>query len=310
MKWPKPNPHLIHPKPICFAIGVGCIALRSLLLALMGVIGKIAIETLSVNLVTFYQYLFAFVLISPFALRRGFHLIKTPHPFLQFLRAVLGFLTFYLFYFSLRSTPLVNVMVLLNAAPLYIPLVIWIFFRRKVNKTLALALVVGFIGIILILHPAGGDFLQLSALPALISGITASMMLVLVRRLGKTHSFETTLFYYFAISTVLIGIILTVTGGWVLPQGMQWLLLAAMGLCLALQQLFIVTAVAYAPVSKLSPFLYLAILFAGIFGWVLWDEVPDALAWFGMFLVVGGAISSVVLGKPPSVPTSDRQKKK
>ena len=119
-----------------------------------------------------------------------------------------------------------------------------------------------------------------------------------MNRLSVTDRPHTILFYYFLIATIAAAPF--AAAHWRTPTGTEWGYLAAIGVFMALSQLFIILAYQQSTADRLAPFNYSVVVFSGLIGWVVWGSVPDLLAVAGIILVCIGGILSITLGGGPA----------
>lgn len=290
-----------HPSPKEYALGIGCMLLASFSIAVIGAFAKLATKTLSVEIAAFYQFVIATLILAPFIFQKGTALLKTKHPYLHFIRDFSGFLLFFFLYLSLSSISLVDAIVLNSTAPLFVPLVIWVWFRRHLHWGLWIALLIGFIGVILILRPEGEGFLKLGAILALLSGLMGGIALVAIRRMIHSDKVITINFYYFLFCTILFALVISIFYKWSWPTATDWWPILGMGVFLPIMQYFLAKSTHFAPAARVVPFFYCSIIFSGLLGWWLWSEIPSWLSIIGTILVVVGAILSLFIKNPHPV---------
>lgn len=273
-------------------LGILLTVLAFLAVAVMSALAKAASETgLSAQVLTFFQNFISLLLLLPWVLHDGIANLKTHHWGLHFVRAITGLLSQYLMFAALKYIPLVDAVLLANAAPLFIPLVALVWLKTRISGRLWISLLIGFVGIVLILQP-GGEVLNWATLLALVAGIFSAMALVAVGRLDLTEPSARILFYYFLISSVLTAPLLLTN--WTQPQGIAWLWLVGIGITMAVAQFLLILAYNQASAAQLSPFNYSVVVFSGLIGWLIWNETPNAPAFFGVVLVcVGGVLASI-----------------
>lgn len=216
--------------------------------------------------------------------------------FTHIVRALAGLLNMYCFFYSIRYIILADAMLLNNTMPLFIPLVMWVWKRERISLRLFPGLIIGFIGVLLILHP-GKDIFRPAAVFALLSGIFMSISMAGIRELSKIEPVYRILFYYFAISTVV--------SAFPLFFALQnhtliiWAILAGVGVFAALYQFFLTKGYTFAPAAKISPVIYFAVIISGLFDWIFWKIIPSYLSYAGILLVIVGAVYCVrVEGSP------------
>lgn len=260
--------------------------------ALFSACAKVASQTVSSWTVLFFQNSLCFLFNLPKAMKEG---IKTQHPFLHFTRDISGFVSYLLFVISVAYIPLANAVLLSNTAPLWIPFVIWIWFKKKVPNYLWFSLIVGFAGIVLILKP-GAQIIDVPSFYALLSGMCLGVALVAIRRLAHTEPSSRILFYYFLLGTVVSfpGAIKDFPIAFKTP--VIYFLLAG-GVIFYLVQICINLGFKKGKASTLSPLAYTAVLFSAILDRIFWHKVPDLWSFFGMILIIGAGIASVYFEK-------------
>jgi drug/metabolite transporter (DMT)-like permease len=244
--------------------------------------------------ILFLQYGISFLVFVPLAVRSGRGGLRTEHIGLQLFRSVAGSACQLLFFMAVRSTPLMDAVLLSNSAPLFIPLVIYIWLRKIVQPLVWVSLLIGLIGIVLIIKPGPQVFQNPASLLALIAGLLSALALVATNKLAGTEPPTRILIYNFGISTLLL--VPLCVWAWKPPAPRQWLLLLGVGVSYALTQYLIIIAYRYASAADLSPFNYTVVIFSGFLGWRFFGNVPDASAVIGTILICAGGILSVRAG--------------
>ena len=198
------------------------------------------------------------------------------------------------FYVAIVYVPLVDANLLLSAAPLWVPLLLLVFLRQTVARELWISTLVGLVGVGLILHPHL-QTLNRGAIYGLVSGILLATAIITVQVLASTEPPARQLFYYALVSTLICFPLLM--RHWQTLQVHELLLLCSVGLLLFSQQFFLVQALRYINAGLLSPMSYFTIVFAGIFGWLLWSETPDMRTFLGVALVLFSGVLTVLTGR-------------
>ncbi len=276
-------------------LGIVLITLAFFFAAVMSAFSKEA-SGVPPLLILFLQYAISFLVFVPFAAESGRAGLKTEHIGLQLFRSLAGSVCQLLFFVAVRSIPLLDSVLLSNAAPLFIPIVVFVWFRKTVLPLVLASLVIGLFGIILIIKPGPEMFRNPAALVALTAGFFSALALVATNKLGETEPPVRILFYNFGFSTFLL--IPFAAWAWKPLSGRQWLLLAGVGGFYALTQYFIILAYRFAGAAELSPFNYTVVIFSGLLGWWLFGNVPDAASVVGTVLICAGGILSIRAGHP------------
>lgn len=190
--------------------------------------------------------------------------------------------------------PLVDANLLLSAAPIWVPLLLLIFMKQAVPRALWISILTGFLGVGFILHPNLQTFNR-GVMYGLLSGIMLAIALITVRALASTEPPARQLFYYSLFSSIICFPFVMLQ--WRTIHLSEFVLLASAGLFLFSQQFFLVKALRYINAGLLSPMSYFTIVFAGLFGWLIWSEAPDIRSFIGVALVLLSGLLTVVIGK-------------
>lgn len=277
--------------------GALLIVLAFFCVAVMSALGKAA-SAVPASVLVLFQNGISLLLLLPWALRHGLTDLRTTRLPLHLVRALSGLLSQALFFIAVKHMTLVDAVLLVNAAPLFIPLVMLLWFGAKIAPVVWWGLSVGFAGVLLILQPSAAMFDNPAALIATAAALFSAIALVSVNRLAETDAPDTILFYYFLISTAAAGAYAVMD--WSTPRGEDWWLLIGVGVTMALAQLFIVLAYRFATAAQISPFNYSVVVFSGLIGWWVWGNVPNSIALIGIALVCAGGILAIAFGGPSS----------
>ncbi len=274
-------------------LGITLITLAFFCAAVMSAISKEA-SSVPPLMTLFMQYAISFLIFVPSAAKGGRDILQTRHFWLQAFRSLAGSVCQLLFFISVRSIPLMASVLLSNAAPLFIPLVVFVWFRKTVQPMVWLSLLIGLVGIVLIIKPGPQMFQNPASLIALTAGVFSAIALVATNKLTETEPPRRILLYNFGISTLLL-IPLCMTA-WKPLTSRQWLLLLGVGIFYAATQYLIILAYRYASATELSPFNYTVVIFSGLLGWLVFGNVPDLMAVAGTVLICAGGILSIRSG--------------
>ena len=275
------------------SLGILLITLAFFCSAVMSTFSKFA-SGIPPLMILFLQYAISFLIFVPSALKIGVANLKTQHFWLQAFRSLAGSVCQLLFFISVRSLPLLDSVLLSNAAPLFIPLVVFVWFRKTVQPLVWLSLLIGLVGIVLIIKPGPQMFKNPASLIALVAGLFSALALVATNKLAESEPPARILVYNFGLSSVLL--IPTAIGAWKPITAKQSLLLLGVGGFYALTQYLIILAYRYASATELSPFNYTVVIFSGLLGWWFFGNIPDKIAVLGTILICAGGILSIEAG--------------
>ena len=234
----------------------------------------------------FLRNLVGTFLILPFLLKDGIGNLRSEVPHLHLLRALMGLSAMYCFFYVLGNLALADGMLLKMTAPIFMPLIAWIWLRERASVYAVVALPIGLLGVLLVLRP-GGEF-DWVALIALAGGVFAALAKVTVRRLTRSEPTTRIVFYFALVGTLVSAAPLT--WAWQTPTAAQWAMVLAIGLLGTLGQVLLTRGYAAAPTAPLAPFTYFAVVFGAAYGYLFWDEILDLYFVAGALLIACAGI--------------------
>lgn len=263
-------------------LGSICILLGELCFVSMGSLVKLLAETMPSQNLVFFRNLFGLMALSPILVKIGANSVKTKVLHLHIVRSLAGILAMYCFFYALAKLSLADAMLLKISAPLFIPIFAFIWISEFISTRTILAVLVGFLGVILVLRPTGE--IQFASLIGLLGGALAAYAKVSIRRMSDTEPTSRIVFYFATIS--LIVSFIPLLSSWVTPTKNEWLMLLALGVVGTMGQLFLTRAYTLAPASRVGPFTYSSIVFASLIGWWFWNEVMTLITIAGASLII------------------------
>lgn len=237
--------------------------------------------------IVFFRSAFGLLISIGPVLRDGRRLLATKHPQLHLARAVLGFGALFCFFEAFVRMPFADVYAISFASPLFITALSVPFLGEKVGWRRWSAVGIGLVGVLLMIRPGEGVF-EAAALIALVGTMCYALAMILVRKLARTDTNIAIVFYFGIMATFLSGLALPFV--WITPTWLDLLWLALIGIVGGAAQLILTQAFRMAPVSLLTPFEYVAMLWAVLFGWLFWRELPDPYFYTGAPLVVAAGL--------------------
>ncbi len=279
-------------KPNNIAIGSLICLISYFSVALMAALVKLVPHSVGIGKIIFFQYAVSLILCLPCVFQKGITSLKTERFMGHLFRDLVGIATFGLFFLSLLYISLTNSVVLRSTTPFWIPLILFAWRGDKISKNLWLSIAIGFIGVIFIIKPTAQGYFNIGTLYALASGFFMGISALTIRRLSATEPAYRTLFYYCLIAT-LVSLPFALTH-WVYFSPSVWLLLISIGILMYIIQYTLIVAFRFAKTSVLAPISYTAIVFSGVFDWILWNKIPDSYEFIGIILVVASGIMTIV----------------
>ena len=234
----------------------------------------------------FFGILFYFFIIPKERLGNFYY---TKRAGLHLLRCTSGLIALIAIFIALRSLPLATVVSISFAAPIFTTIFSIFFLSEKVGFYRWLAVLVGFIGVIIITEP-GFSALNIYYIFPIIFCLGLSYVAITIRQLSSTEPVWL-ISLNFSIAITLASFF-TIPFGWVLPDIKEFFLLSLIGMFGGVANLWLSQSYKYSEVSLVTPLKYLALIFAIIFGYFIWNEIPTWKTLFGAILVI---LSSIII---------------
>jgi len=191
------------------------------------------------------------------------------------------------FFYGLSRMPLVNALTIAFTAPLFVTGLSVPFLGEHVGWRRWLAVIVGFIGVLIVLRPGQGMFTP-AAIGVIIAALCYAGLALTARKLASTES-SFSLAAYVVTGPLLVSSTL-LPGNFTMPTVGAWLLFVLAGLCSALAWVGIVGGYRRAPPAMLAPFEYTALIGAAIAGYLIWNEVPDVWVITGGLVIIASGL--------------------
>ena len=237
-----------------------------------------------------------------FRLEGGRGLPTTQRHKLEYVRGFLLFLSFTTYMMGLAALPLADVAAIRNSAPLFITFLSVVMLGETVGPRRWLALIVGFMGVLLIIRPGAATF-NLGSVFVLLATLFYALNIMITRRLRTTDSSATMAYYstliYLIAAFVLAPFVVFVgevpdahpsiaflLRPWAVPTLLDLVIMSGLGLIWASGMYLIARAYSLAQASVAAPFEYVALLFSVMWGVLIWQEIPTWATWVGASLTI------------------------
>ncbi len=214
---------------------------------------------------------------------------QTKRPGLHSLRCLAGLIAIVAIFIALRKLPLATVVSISFAAPIFTTIFSIFLLSEKVGIYRWLAVLVGFIGILIITEP-GISELNIYYIFPIIFCLGLSYVAITLRQLSSTEPVWL-ISLFFSIAITLLSF-LTIPFGWVMPSFNHFIILSLIGVFGGVSNLWLSQSYKYSEVSLVTPLKYLTLVFAIIFGYFIWGEIPTIKTLIGAFLVI---ISTLII---------------
>ena len=280
--------------------GILYMLLASLSFAMMGGFAKILTSALPPVEITFFRNIAGVILV-------GVTLWKIPlkqkggKPFLLLFRGSMGFLALLAYFYIMAYIPLGEAVTYNKTSPIFVAIFAYIFLGEKLPKTALFAIILGFIGIVLVAKPDGFSLDKYDLL-GLFSGIGAALAYTSIRELRKYYDTRAIVLSFMGVGTIgpilLMGIAefmetaedAILFAKFIMPIGEQWLMVVAVGLFATISQLLMTKAYELTKAGVVGTISYSNIIFAVIIGVYLGDPIPDIWTFLGIILVITSGI--------------------
>ena len=255
----------------------------------MNMFAKMLSVNHSVIEIAFYRNLIACLpfLIMIFAFGRREILVIKTKPSLVGIRAVIGTISLVTTFAAYSLMPMADTTALLFTASLFIPVLGVIFLKESVGPYRWAAVAIGFIGVVIMSHPSGEVYL-LGIVVALFAALLHAILQIILRYLGRFESPETISFYFFVIGVCMTALPLPFIA--VRPTMAEIPLLFGVGFSGAAAQWLLSIAFRNARAAVVTVFNYSSIVWATLFGWMIWSEWPMPTVITGAAVVIASNI--------------------
>lgn len=250
---------------------------------------KLLGERLDGMQIAFCRFSLAAILLFPILIYKGKSSFVTSNFKLHVIRALLGFGAVVSWCYSLKYVPLAVASTIALTVPLFVLPLAKIFLNETIGRARLIATLLGFIGILIILL-GGNDTIVLNigfetGCIMLVSGAVLFAISDILNKVMIEYESSISMLFYFALGTSIAGFVPAYMV-WINPTIKEFILLICLGAGGNLILFFILKAFSSTEVSALAPFRYLELIFAGIFGYIFWGEIPYINNWVGASIII------------------------
>ena len=234
--------------------------------------------------IAFYRNLGGFIIVTGLILAfRRFDLLKTTRLKAQINRAFIGNIGIIMLFWATSLMPLTNVTAILYTSPIFLTLFSMIVLKEGVGATRIIAVLMGFIGTLFLMHPSGEGYSTLGVGLAVMNAMTIAAVGISLRSLGSSENAITTSFYFFLFGIFFPGVLLPFV--W---TGLPDISLILIGIIITglINQPLKTHAFRLAPASVISPIQYFNVVWATIIGYFVWNDVPSMNIIIGCVIVI------------------------
>jgi len=215
-------------------------------------------------------------------------LIVTPHWCVLTMRAITGIGYYSLMLAGVAYTTVLEGTLLRCTAPLWVPILVWIIWQQRPTRYQWIPIIVGFVGVVVFLHPAALHF-NIGYLFALSAGFLYAVNTLITRAThDRQEPSRRTLFYSFVIGAIVMGF--CTAYHWVPLKWNEALLLALAGIAVYFTVSLFVWAFRFAKPIDIAPMGNMIVVFGGIFDWLIWREIPTLTTLIGAILIISACV--------------------
>ncbi len=263
--------------------------LAGLCLSSLDATAKYLVRDHALFLVVWARYAGQMLVVTPFAWQRiGPGFWRTRHPALQFLRSACLLVATLCFFGGLRYLPLAEASAITFLAPIFVIFLSGPLLGERPNRARWVASVAGFVGILVLVRPGSAVF-HPATLLLVVAAVCNAFYFLITRKLADESAY-TTLFYSALAGTVGLSLALP----WQFDGGAPSLrdagLFLLLGLFAGLGHWFVISAYLLAPASLLTPFTYLQMIWATLYGLAIFGQLPDHWSALGMAIIVASGL--------------------
>ncbi|MCK1389667.1 DMT family transporter [Bradyrhizobium sp. 1] len=263
--------------------GIGLMVLSIFMFSFGDAMGKFLVGTYSVGQLLFLRACAALLLLLPIIWRQRQDFVHMERPWLQLIRVTLSTLEVAAFFIATVYLPLADVITYYLAGPIFVTAMSAVFLREKVGWRRWTAILIGFCGVLIALRPSA-QTISLPALIALGGSLSFATLMLITRSLRKTPDIVMASSQF--IGTFLLGAVLSAFH-WVPPSPGSLVIFALAGV-ISVTALFCVNrSLKLAPASVVVPYQYSMIVWAVIFGFIVFGDVPEIATIVGAAIIIG-----------------------
>jgi len=238
-------------------------------------------------MIVFFRNLFGFVALLPLFIRHGLTPLRTRRIGTHIFRVSINFVSMTMFFYALAITPLAEVAALSFSAPIFATFLAIFFFKEMVGLGRWAAIILGFLGTVVILRP-GFEQISLGAILALSAALSWGGAIMVIKSLGKTESVLTVTAYMVLLLIPISLIPALLVWEWPTWQQLGWLLLV--GIFGSVGHLTLNQALREAPTNVIMPIDFVRLIWVAIMGYFIFGEMPDIFVWIGGAMIFSSGL--------------------
>lgn len=268
-------------------LGIFLMLLAILMFSLNDVLGKWLVSTYSVGQLLLVRSGMAMLVLTPFIIRIGWRtLFDIERPKLMALRAALTTVEIGCFYYAVAYMPLADTITFWMAGPIYVAALSPLLLGERVGWRRWSAIIVGFIGVLIAMQPST-DTITLPALVALVGSVCFALMMITGRALRRSSDIAMVFWPTFGAGLLGLAMLPWAT---ITPTPADFMLLGLLGIVALSAHFFTNRSLVLADAATVTPYQYTLLVWAMIFGWLVFKETPPLTTLIGAAFIVASGL--------------------
>ena len=241
-----------------------------------------------IELLFFRQLASLPVVLVSVSIGAGIVTLKTQRISVHLLRTTLGLTSMAFMFATVLLVPLAEATTLQFTVPIFATILSAVVLREATGWHRWGAVVLGFVGIVIVAQPWSGQFPAVGIATGLTAALLSATVSILLRRIGATERPTTTVFWFSLLSLVPLAPLFAMTA--VMHEATTWALLVAVGVVGGAGQIAMTTSLKLAPVAVVVPMDYSGLIWATAYGWLIFGVLPTPYTWLGAPLIVASGL--------------------
>ena len=227
-------------------------------------------------------------MLAAFVPRFGLRMLRTRRLAKHLVRSACLFVSNLSFFFAITYIPIGKAVSINMVGPLFVALLAWPMLGERTTPGRVVAVTVGFLGVLVIIRP-GTEVFHWAVLFIIFSALTNSLYQIFTREIAGTEAPETSAIYSSVVGA--FGMLLVLPFVWITPATfLELMLFCSLGVLGAISHYFVALSLGFAPANIVTPFQYVHLIGAVLVGYVMFDNLPDALTWLGAAIVIASGL--------------------
>ena len=268
----------------CNLRAVILVSVGAFLLTIMAIFVKHLGETMHSAQLLFFRALIGLLVFAPWLLaRESVSILKTGRSLMHLQRGFWGACGNFCFFYAITHLALADAMALQFSRPLFMMVLAFLFLSEGITAQRIGATILGFLGIIIMLKPFGGEY-DANGLVGVAGAVFGGLVVITIKKLATTEPTRRIIFYYALYTSIFSAI--PALNFWVMPTFSESLVIILIGLLGIIGQTFITHGFTLGEATITVPFDYMRIVYSAIFGVILFSEIPSYWSALGASLII------------------------